>query len=279
MATQCATATVIDVTIDTSGANAAPIATDRGGGTITVTGGAFASSGQDSPGLYSTGSLIVSGATISASGAEAAVIEGSNSIALSDTSLTTSKSDKWGVMIYQSMSGDASGAQGSFTMTGGTLADTASTGPLFYVTNSTGTITLTGVDVTAASGTLLQAAAGNWGTSGSNGGHAVLVASGQTLTGSVIADTISSASVVLSNGSSLTGGITNAALTLDASSTWTITADSTLTSLSDAAVSGTTITNIMGDGHTVTYDASLAANSALGGKTYALAGGGSLRPA
>ena len=39
---------------------------------------------------------------------------------------------------------------------------------------------------------------------------------------------------------------------------------------------GCSITNIMGDGHTVTYAKSNAANSKLGGKTYALAGGGGL---
>jgi hypothetical protein len=280
MATQGATATLTNVTVDTTGANAAPIATDRGGGTIAVTGGTFTSSGQDSPALYSTGKLVVSGATLSSTGAEAAVIEGSNSITLTDSTLTTSKADKWGVLIYQSMSGDAQGANGIFTMAGGKLASTASTGPLFYVTNSTATITLTGVDVTVRSGTLLRAAGGDWGTSGSNGGHATLIADGQRLTGDVVAESGSSAALTLQNGSSLTGAITNGELTLDAMSSWTLTADSTLTTLSDAtAISGATITNIIGNGHTVTYDATLAANSALGGRTYTLAGGGTLSPA
>jgi len=47
-----------------------------------------------------------------------------------------------GVMIYQSMSGDAQGTKGTFTMTGGSLAYTATDGPLFYVTNSTAVILL-----------------------------------------------------------------------------------------------------------------------------------------
>ncbi len=42
--------------------------------------------------------------------------------------------------------------------------------------------------------------------------------------------------------------------------------------------SGTTITSIVGNGHTVTYDSSLAANSYLGGKTYTLVNGGTLSP-
>jgi hypothetical protein len=155
-------------------------------------------------------------------------------------------------------------------MTGGSLANTAATGPLFYVNNSTGVITLKGVKVTVASGTLVDASANSrWGKSGLNG--------------DMTADEISTITATLQNSSALTGTI-NAAkmakainLTLDASSTWSVTADSTLTCLSDAdGISGTTITNITGNGHTVTYDAS--ACSALGGKTYTLNGGGELKP-
>jgi hypothetical protein len=67
-------------------------------------------------------------------------------------------------------------------------------------------------------------------------------------------------------------------LTLDASSTWNVTADSTLTCLTDPeGISGTTVANITGNGHTVTYDA--AACSELSGQTYTLSGGGTLQPA
>jgi hypothetical protein len=38
-------------------------------------------------------------------------------------------------------------------------------------------------------------------------------------------------------------------------------------------------TNISGNGHTVYYDATNSANSSLGGQTYPLAGGGTLKPA
>lgn len=142
MATGGGVMTLSNVDMITAGANSGVIATDRGGGTITVTGGSAAASGQDSPGIYSTGSITVSGAAVSASGAEAAVIEGSNTITLTNTALSSSKSGKWGVMLYQSMSGDASGSTGTFRMTGGSLALSASSGPLFYVTNATGYITL-----------------------------------------------------------------------------------------------------------------------------------------
>jgi hypothetical protein len=284
MATNSGTMTLTDVDMTTAGKNSGAIATDRGGGTIVATGGTVTTSGQDSPGIYSTGDITISNGTISASGAEVAAIEGANSISLVDTDLSSSMADKWGVMIYQSMSGDAQGTRGVFTMSGGSLANTAATGPLFYVTNSTGVITLEGVQVTAASGTLLQAAAGRWGNSGSNGGTVLLTAEGQTLVGDMTADDISSITATLQNGSALTGAI-NAAhtaqvvnLTLDGSSTWTVTADSYLTCLSDPdGISGTAMSNIIGNGHAVYYDAS--ACPALGGQTFTLNGEGTLQPA
>ena len=254
MATQGGAVTLTDVNIATTGGSSAPIATDRGSGTITMKGGSMTASGQNSPCIYSTGVITVSDSTCVTDGSEVAVIEGANSIALTNTTLTSSKDGKWGVMIYQSMSGDADGARGVFDMTGGALAYTAANGPLFYVTNSTGVITLNGVSVSAASGVLLNASAGNWGTSGSNGGSAIFTANGQTLTGDVVADNLSSVSVTLKSGSSLTGAINaantagSASLTLDSSSVWNVTADSYLACLNN---SGGTIHS---NGHVVSHD-------------------------
>ncbi len=284
MATLGGVLTLKNVNMTTAGSNSGAIATDRGSGTITATGGTVTTTGADSPGIYSTGVITVSGAKISASGAEAAVIEGANSITLLDSDLSSSKENKWGVMIYQSMSGDAVGAEGSFTMTGGSLAYTAAKGPLFYVTNSTGVITLKKVNLSAASGTLLRAEAGRWGKSGANGGTVILTADGQTLVGDLFADQLSAITATLQNGSVLTGAINPehtaqaASLTLDASSHWNVTSDSYLTCLVDeAGVSGTQITNITGNGHVVTYDAN--ACQALAGQTYTLGNGGTLQPA
>ncbi|MFN8465383.1 MAG: hypothetical protein U0X20_07525 [Caldilineaceae bacterium] len=284
MATLGGVMTLANVDMTTAGANSGAIATDRGGGTIDVTGGTVTTTGQDSPGIYSTGTITVSNATVTATGAEAAVIEGANKINLVDTDLSSSMAGKWGVMIYQSMSGDAEGTEGQFSMTGGSLAYTAAVGPLFYVTNSTGGITLSGVDLTAASGVLAKASADRWGAEGANGGNIVLTADNQVLGGDLQADAISTLAVTLQNGSTLTGAINAdgkaqaATLTLDGSSSWTVTADSYLTCLSDAArIDGTSVTNITGNGHTVYYDA--AACGELNGATYDLAGGGTLTPA
>ena len=123
-----------------------------------------------------------------------------------------------------------------------------------------------------------------WGTSGSNGGTAVLTANSQTPSGAITADAISTVTAMLQSGSSLTDALNTANtakainLTLDGTSTWTVTADSHLMCLSDAAgISSTNISNITGNGHTVTYSAS--ACTALAGTTYTLNGGGTLQPA
>ena len=286
MATLGGAVTLKNVDITTSGANSAPLATDRGGGTITATGGTVVASGQDSPALYSTGVITVNGGTYTATGAEAAVIEGANSIVLHDVELASTVAGKWGVMIYQSMSGDAEGSEGTFTMTGGSLSYSGTTGPLFYVTNATADIDLTGVDTTAgSSGILVNAAAGNWGTSGSNGGNAVITAKGQDLAGNLVADAISTITLLLTDGSSLAGSINTSHtaksiyVTLDASSTWTLTADCYVTGLTlTGGVSGTSIATIVGNGHTIYYDASDPASAELDGGTYTLSGGGTLQP-
>lgn len=283
MATQGGALTLVDVDMSTAGRNSGAIATDRGGGTIVATGGVVETSGQDSPGIYSTGAIAVTGGVITATGAEAAVIEGSNSIVLTNTLLSSSKADKWGVMIYQSMSGDAEGANGVFTMNGGKLVNTSVISPLFYVTNATGRIILKGVNVVAASGTLLQATAGRWGTSGQNGGTAILTATGQALTGNLVADSISTITVTLQSGSSLTGSINSAqtaswvGVTLDSSSRWNVTADSYVKCLRSAAISGTStpVSNLIGNGHTIYYETSYC--PALGGETYPLTNGGYLK--
>jgi hypothetical protein len=129
-------------------------------------------------------------------------------------------------MLYQSMSGDAQGEKGTFTETGGSL--TALDGPLFFVTNTTAAINLTGVKLSDPSGTLLDAAASSWGTSEANGGNVTVNATRQSMTGAVDVDDISTAVLNLKDGSSLSGAINAAGtgksvtLSLDKSSKWTV---------------------------------------------------------
>jgi len=267
MATQGGAVTLENVVMNTTGAHSAPIATDRGSGTVVSTGGSVTSSGADSPCYYSTGDITVNGNTCKTTSSEiaplAAVFVSAPPVAVKMPCEPSATTEKWGVMIYQSFSGDALGSHGIFTATGGALTNTAAKGAMFYVTNSHGTITLNGVKVSAASGVLLQAAANDrWGTSGSNGGTAELVGIGQTLNGNLVADKISAISLSLQKNSAFTGAINTAktaSLTLDATSSWNVGADSYLTCLANAdGISGTTVSNITGNGHTVYYTPALA---------------------
>jgi hypothetical protein len=266
---------ITNVIVTTSRIHGGAVATDRGGGTIWVSGGKITTHGQDSPAIYSTGNIIGENALFIATGAEGAVIEGRNSIALKNCEMSGAL--KCGVMIYQSFSGDAEGREGSFSIEGGSL--TAAQGPLFFVNNTRGLIHLKDVNVSVASGVLVNAAASRWGQNGSNGGHVELTAEHQTLAGDFRADKISSVMATFKDHSTLTGAVKNAAVSLDATSMWDLTADSQLTSLTDAdGVSGDALTNIHGNGHQAHYQAGLPANEWLGGKTWKLGNGGTLSP-
>jgi hypothetical protein len=270
-----------DVEITTRGAHCAAVATDRGEGSVSVAGGILTTWGEGSPGIYSTGNIEVSGARIVAHGSEAAVIEGRNSIVLKDCELEASKLR--GVMLYQSFSGDAGVGTSSFRMEGGSLE--AAEGPLFYVTNTNAVATVKGARLSAASGKLIVAAPGRWGQAGSNGGRLSFTAEGQELSGSVSADGTSSVRLVLSKGSSLAGAVSNASLCIDADSTWTVAGESALALLdlglagrpADAEIS-LALVRISSGGFKVSYDASLAGNSWLDGRSWDLPGGGRLVP-
>lgn len=269
-----------NVNIITSGRNSAPIATDRGSGVITVNGGHIVSHGQDSPGLYSTGKLTISGVDIMSDGSEVAVIEGSNLIHLDSCSLTCSYPNKWGIMIYQSFSGDAEGADGEFEAIGSTIHVTGEGSPLFFVTNSTAYITLDGNDIKCSSGILLNAAASRWGHQGENGGTAVINTRNQTLVGDLQADSYSRIRLHLADNSVLKGAVNadgTAKLTevhIDKTSRWELPKDCYVSTI-EADITEDCVANIYGNGHNIYYDA--AQNPSLGGKVYTLQGGGELR--
>jgi len=164
MTTGGATMKATNLKVTTSGNSSAPIRSDRGGGTVTVAGGTYKAFGVGSPAIYSTANITVSKATLSASKSEAVVIEGGNSVTLKNVKITGNNSKlngqstvKTNVLIYQSMSGDASDGASKFTMTGGTM--TAKTGVMFHVTNATTTINLSGVKFVNGSKTFLTATA------------------------------------------------------------------------------------------------------------------------
>ncbi len=269
-----------DLTVETSGNSSAAIRSDRGGGTVNVDGGTYTSNGYNSPAVYSTAAITVQNAALTANHSEALVVEGENSIALENCDVTGNMSDTEGassdinvhnVMIYQSMSGDADEGTSSFSMTGGSL--TGRNGDLFYVTNTHCVMTLSGVALSNedADGALLRVcgndASHGWGTAGENGAQVELTASDQTLDGDIIVDSISALDLTLKDSSTFTGTVyivdnaeggtavdDNACVTIESGSTWNLTGDCTLTTLTN---NGT----INYNGHTIT----LADGTVLGG--------------
>ena len=220
MTTGGATMNATNVSVSTSGNSSAAIRSDRGGGTVNAVGGDYATAGVGSPAIYSTADISVSNATLSAANSEAVVIEGGNSVNLTgvnitgnDATLNGQSTQKTNVLIYQSMSGDASMGASEFTMTDGTM--TAETGSMFHVTNTTTTINLENVDFTYSSDSsvFLDASADSWGNSGSNGGKVTLNLTNQTISGAILSDSVSSVAV-----------------NLDSSSTWTLQGDSYISS-------------------------------------------------
>lgn len=265
-----------DVDVETKGEHCAALATDRGEGSVSVTGGRLSTAGEGSPCIYSTGEISAAKVIGRATGSEAAVVEGRNSISLEDSELYGAK--RCGVMLYQSFSGDAGEGTASFAMKGGRLE--AAAGPLVYVTNTKARLSLEGVKAKASSGVLLKAGGDRWGRKGSNGGHLAAEAEAQELSGDIIVEAGSSISLQLTKGSSLEGRIEGASLSLGSGCVWKVSADSRLAEIgvpeSDAAL---LVSRIADGGHRISYDAKAEANAWLGGKSYALAGGGKLSPA
>lgn len=256
-----------DLNVETNGESSAAIRSDRGGGTMVVDGGTYTSNGVGSPAVYCTADIAVNNAELTANGSEAVCIEGLNSLRLYNSNLTGNMSDDdqndttWTVILYQSMSGDSEVGNSTFQMDGGTI--TSKNGGLFYTTNTECTITLKDVDITYNDDNefFLQCTGNNnqrgWGQSGANGSDCNFTADSQDMKGNVIWDSISDLDFYMINGSTLEGAFVNdesnagnggdgyCNVVIDKDSTWTVTGDSTITSLSNAG----TITDA--DGKTV----------------------------
>ena len=245
MTTGGGTTNASNLTIATSGNSSAAIRSDRGGGTVDVAGGSYTTSGKGSPVIYSTADITVSDAELESTASQGVVVEGKNSVTLNDVSLVANNNTKnsnkseWyqAVMIYQSMSGDAANGEASFTMDGGSL--TNKNGDVFFVNNTVATISLNDADIANedASGVFLRAAAAGWGNEGFNGGQVTLKATEQAIEGDMIVDDVSNLNLYLADGSTFVGSINSDGqagdvyVELSGGSTWTLTGDSYVTSL------------------------------------------------
>ena len=239
-----------NVTIKTQGGSCATLATDRGEGTVIAKNSKLETNGSGSPVIYSTGDISIENTEGTANGSQMVVIEGKNTATVTNSTLTASgagnrgETDQAGIMIYQSMSGDASQGTGTFTAKNSDLSvQTASkyykTAPMFFITNTDAIINLTNCRLSYGSNILISSrGTSEWGKTGSNGGNLILNANNQTLEGNIEIDNISTLEMNLEE-SSYIGTINgdNTAKTiklkLNKNSKITLTGDSYITSLED----------------------------------------------
>lgn len=266
------------------------VATDRGGGNISVDGGTISTEGSGSPIVYSTGDIEVSDVTGTASESQLVGMEGLKTVLIRNSTLSSSQTGKTasdpvadGVITYQSTSGDAESTTGeaaTFQAVDSKLSSAIQSGSMFYLTNTSADVVLknTELDFASSAARLLYAAgndANNWGQTGSNGATVKFTGIGQQLAGDVVADTISSVDLHLTEGTTWAGAASieqNAAgstsdapmtVNIDGSSQWTVTADSTVSSLNVAEgakvvdADGKTVTIVAGGQTVVQGDSGL----------------------
>ena len=257
--------------ISTQGDHCASLATDRGGGQISVTNSTLNTAGSGSPLLYSTGDIEVFSTSGTASGSQIAGMEGLNTIliydsALTSTNTTTTGSDPVanGIILYQSTSGDAEASTGetaTFQAVRSTLSSAIESGAMFYITNTSVDILLedTTLEYNSDAACLMRIEgndANNWGKAGSNGATVRCTAIREALTGDISVDTISALDLYLTDGTVYTGAVsiadnaygstseTPVQIHLDGTSAWILTADSTISAL--YAENGSQITDVDG---------------------------------
>ena len=235
-----------NLTITTEGAHSATLATDRGEGTITAEAAKLTTSGEGSPVIYSTGNIMVNNVNGIANNSEIGVVEGKNSITLTNSNVTGYKDN--GFMLYQSFSGDAENGIARLKAENNTLT-THATGAFLYVNNTTAEVDLSNNAISMPNtSTLVKAAADSrWGKTGENGGHLTLRTSNQELSGNIMADSISTIALDMTNGSSLVGAVNTdntakeVTVKLSKDSNWILTGDSYVKSLNNEDTTGSNI--------------------------------------
>ena len=243
------------VKISSTGGSCATLATDRGEGTVTCSGCTLSTGGAGSPLIYSTGDITASKTIGTSTGAQAVVVEGKNTASVLEGSNLNcygignrgsgDKVDKCGVMLYQSMSGDADSGTSTFnckisTITIDSKSSVYSSAPMFFITNTDAVINLEECTFTYGSNIFLDTkGTTEWGTTGTNGGVVTLNLKNQNVAGNFVIDSSSGLTINLES-STITGTINTAksgakvAISMDANSKITLTGNSYYTSLTNA---------------------------------------------
>ena len=242
--------TASEVTVSSIGKSCATLATDKGEGTVSCSGCTLTTNEAGSPLIYSTGEITVTNTNGRSNKAQAVVVEGKNTATVEGNSnlcctgmANRNDVDKCGIMLYQSMSGDADTGTSNFNCVSSTIEilSTSSvyyTAPMFFITNTAANINLEGCNFIYGSGIFLSAAGtSEWGTSGSNGGDITLTLNNQQITGNFDVDSSSGLSIVLKQNSKITGTINSEgtaarlSIKVDSTSSIELTGNSFYTSL------------------------------------------------
>ena len=249
-----------NLTLSGSGENANAVTVSDGGGQVTLN--RSTATAEAGPAVSPAGDVSVCAVAATSGTAEAAVVEGTHTLTSTRSTLAGATH---GVRLVQSSDG-SEGA--SLTVSGGSLD--ARNGQAVLIDGTAGTVAISeGAKLGAGSETLILVTGGGAGT---------VTISGTGLDGNLAADPGSTMTLSLSSDSSVTGTLTNTGLALDNTSTVSLRADSTATTVAGALLTGTAVTNITGNGHTLAYDPAAAENAYLNGGTYDLAQGGQLVP-
>lgn len=217
--------------IRTEGTSSSVIATDRGGGNVTVNGGKYWTSGIHSAVAYSTGNITLNSVWGESTQGEIGVIEGDNELTYNDCDIT-SGSKKRALMILQSGSGDALGYNGKITINRGTMTVKEASTPFCEIpTRMTGTLTLNDVIISNPSKVLMFVDYNTqWKTQGGTGNLILTTDKNWNYEGDVKADNTGTINVKVENGVTWRGAINpdnNAkAANIEVIGTWELTADS-----------------------------------------------------
>ncbi|MCC8396812.1 autotransporter outer membrane beta-barrel domain-containing protein [Paraburkholderia sp. MMS20-SJTR3] len=228
------------------------------GGTATLATTAIKTTGTLADGVVAQngGTVADTGSTISSAAANGATADSGGVLTLSATTLNGATS---GVVTSDTL---ANGATSVVTVNGGNV--TSATGPAFLANGGTADLIVqNGTVATAGNGTLLNL---------TNGSNVTFTASNENLTGNIFADVASTGNVFLTNHTTLTGQIDPVDVTIDDTSAWNVTANSTLGGLTNAGnvvfVAPTGDPTLAGSYKTVTTSSYVGNGGAIALNTY-----------
>ncbi|MBQ3824984.1 MAG: hypothetical protein II811_02490 [Spirochaetaceae bacterium] len=149
------------VNITTSGSHCAPLATDRGSGEIIVgssassTASSVTSAKNDSPCVYSTGTITAYNLTGKCTSGQAVVVEGNNTVNLTACTMSGGRESQGCIFLYQSSSGDAADSDSSSSKSTLKITDCTfyalNSADMFVVTHTTAQVTASGCNYYADS--------------------------------------------------------------------------------------------------------------------------------